>query len=409
MPPFLRGNNGPHSLAPVMKTTNPVYTGLPMTIFEVMSRLAIEHGAINLGQGFPDVDGPADVKRMAADEIVSGLNQYPPMMGVPALREAVAEANRRFYGLDIDWREEVLVTSGATEALSDCFNALIEPGDEIVVIEPLYDCYLPVIRRAGGIPRLVRVTPPDWRLDRDALAAAFGPKTKAILLNNPMNPAARVFTRDELALIAELVVAHDCFAICDEVYEHILFDGRKHIPLMTLPGMRERAVRIGSAGKTFSLTGWKVGYVTAAPALLDPITKAHQFTTFTTPPNLQKAVAFGLAKDDAYYRGLAGDLQVKRDRFATGLAGLGFGVAPCAGTYFITADVAPLGLAGDDVQLCRAMTIEAGVTAVPMSAFYDSEGPRNFVRFCFSKRDEVLDEAIARMAGWLAAGARAIA
>ena len=390
-----------------MKSTNPVYTGLPMTIFEVMSRLAIEHGAINLGQGFPDVDGPDDVKRIAAEEIVGGLNQYPPMMGLPALRQAVAESNRRFYGLDVDWQREVLVTSGATEALSDCINALVEPGDEVVVIEPLYDSYLPVIRRAGGIPRLVRLAPPDWRLDRDALAAAFGPKTKAILLNNPMNPAARVFTRDELALIAELVVAHDAFAICDEVYEHILFDRRQHVPLMTLPGMRDRAIRIGSAGKTFSLTGWKVGYVTAAPALLDPVTKAHQFTTFTTPPNFQKAVAYGLAKDDSYYASLSGDLQAKRDRLAAGLQRLGLGVAPCEATYFITADVSPLRLNADDAEICKRMTVEAGVAAVPVSAFYESDAPRNFVRFCFSKRDEILDGALQRLGDWIGGKQRA--
>jgi len=366
-----------------MKNTNPIYTGLPMTIFEVMSRLAIEHGAINLGQGFPDVDGPADVKEIAAREIVTGLNQYPPMMGVPELRQAVAIANKRFYGLDVDWQREVLVTSGATEALSDCFNALIEPGDEVVVIEPLYDSYLPVIRRAGGIPRAVRVTPPDWRLDRDALAAAFGPKTKAILLNDPMNPAGRAFSADELNLIAELVVKHDAFAICDEVYEHILFDGRRHIPMMTLPGMRERCIRIGSAGKTFSLTGWKVGYVTAAPRLLDPVTKAHQFTTFTTPPAFQKAVAYGLGKDDAYYTALAGDLEKKRDRFAAGLTRLGFAVAPCEGTYFITVDAAPLRLNIDDVDLCKTMTVEAKVTAVPLSVFYNADAPKTFLRFCF--------------------------
>jgi aspartate/methionine/tyrosine aminotransferase len=392
-----------------VKTTNPVYTGLPMTVFEVMSRLAIEHGAINLGQGFPDVDGPEDVKRMAAEELTSGLNQYPPMMGVAELRQAVAAANARFYGIDIDWRSEVLVTSGATEALSDCMAGLIEPGDEVVLIEPLYDCYLPLVRRAGATPRLVRLTPPDWRLDADALAAAFGPRTKAILLNDPMNPAAKVFSDDELALIAELVVSHDAYAICDEVYEHIVFDGRRHRPLMSLPGMRERALSIGSAGKTFSLTGWKVGYVTAAPRLLDPVTKAHQFTTFATPPNLQKAVAYGLGKGDDYYQSLSGDLEKKRDRFAAGLAGLGFGVVPCAGTYFITADIAPLGLATDDVSLCRTMTVEAGVTAVPMSAFYDAQGPSNFVRFCFSKRDEVLDEAVARMANWLSHRGRATA
>ena len=384
-----------------MKTTNPVYTGLPTSIFEVMSRLAIERKAINLGQGFPDVDGPEDVRQVAAEALMAGPNQYPPMMGVPELRQAVADVNRRFYGLDVDWQSEVMVTSGATEALSDCIAALVEPGDEVVLVEPLYDCYLPLVRRAGAIPRRVRVTPPDWRLDAQALAAAFTPKTKAILLNNPMNPAARVFDEDDLKLIAELVIAHDAFAICDEVYEHILFDGRRHLPLMSLPGMRERTLRIGSAGKTFSLTGWKVGYVTASPALLDPVAKAHQFTTFTTPPNLQKAVAYGLAKDDAYYASLSGELQVKRDRFAAGLESLGFGVVPCAGTYFVTADLAPLGLPGGDFDICRRMTIEAGVAAVPVSAFYQSDAPDHFVRFCFSKRDEILDGALERLSDWL--------
>ena len=384
-----------------MKPTNPVYTGLPTTIFEVMSRMAKENGSINLGQGFPDVDGPEDIRRFAAEEIVNGKNQYPPMMGVPELRKAVADANRRFYGLDVDWESEVLVTSGATEAISDCLAALVEPDDEVVLIEPLYDCYLPLVRRAGAIPRLVRVTPPDWRLDGEALAAAFGPRTKAVLLNNPMNPAAKVFTADELRLIADLVVAHDAYAICDEVYEHLLFDGRKHVPLMTLPGMRERAVRIGSAGKTFSLTGWKVGYVTAVPALLDPITKAHQFTTFTTPPGLQKAVAYGLGKDHAYYDELAGDLAAKRDRFAGGLRTVGFDVMPCDGTYFITADMRSVGVDADDVTACRQLTLEAGVTAVPVSAFYQDDAPRNFVRFCFSKRDPVLDAALERLERWV--------
>lgn len=392
-----------------MKPTNPVFTGLPTTIFEVMSRLAIEHKSINLGQGFPDVDGPEDVRRFAADALMAGPNQYPPMMGVPELRQAVADANRRFYGLDVDWKSEVLVTSGATEALADIITAVIEPGDEVVLIEPLYDCYLPLVKRAGGIPRLVRITPPEWRLDVEALEAAFSPRTKAILINNPMNPAAKVFSREELEAIAALCVRFDAYAICDEVYEHILFDGRAHIPLMTLPGMRERAIRIGSAGKTFSLTGWKVGYVTAAAALLDPIAKAHQFTTFTTPPNLQKAVAFGLGKDDAYYGELASSLAAKRDRLADGLARLGFGVVPCGGTYFVTVDVMPLGLSGDDAELCRRMTVEAGVTAVPVSAFYAGEAPHQFVRFCFSKRDEILDGALERLGTWLSERTRAVA
>jgi len=391
-----------------MKPANPIYADIPTTIFEVMSRLAIEHEAINLGQGFPDVDGPEDVKRVAADALMTGLNQYPPMMGLPELRQAVADANKRFYGLDVDWRTEVMVTSGATEAIADAIAGLVTPGDEVVLFEPLYDCYLPLVRRAGATPRLVRLTPPGWRLDPHALAAAFGEKTKAVLLNDPMNPAAKAFDDGERALIADLVVRHDAYAICDEVYEHIVFDGRAHRPLMTFPGMRDRAVRIGSAGKTLSLTGWKVGYLTAPPRLLEPLAKAHQFTTFTTPPNLQAAVAYGLAKDDGYYRGLAGDLQAKRDRLADGLAGLGFGVVPCAGTYFVTADIAPLGF-DDDVAFCKTITVEAGVAAVPLSAFYDSSGPPNFVRFCFSKRDRVLDDAVDRLATWLAARRRASA
>lgn len=392
-----------------MKPTNPVYTGLPTTIFEVMSRLAIEHGSINLGQGFPDVDGPEDVRRAAAEALIAGPNQYPPMMGVPALRQAVAATNKRFYDLDVDWKTEVLVTSGATEALADIMTSLIEPGDEVVMIEPLYDCYLPLVRRAGGIPKLVRVTPPLWKLDAESLAAAFSDKTKAVLLNNPMNPAAKVFSRDELGLIAELCVKHDAYAICDEVYEHILFDDHAHIPLMTLPGMRERSIRIGSAGKTFSLTGWKVGYVTAPAHLLEPIAKAHQFTTFTTPAALQTAVAYGLGKEDAYYATLAGDLGRKRDRLAKGLTALGFNVAPCEGTYFVTADTAPLGLDGDDAEICRRMTVEAGVTAVPVSAFYDGNAPKTFVRFCFSKRDEILDAALDRLAIWIEKRVKAVA
>jgi aspartate/methionine/tyrosine aminotransferase len=384
-----------------MKATNSIYTGLPTTIFEEMSRLAMAHKAVNLGQGFPDVDGPDDIREKAAEALIAGPNQYPPMLGVMELRQAVADNWRRFHGLEVDPAREVMVTSGATEALSDAINALIEPGDEVVLIEPLYDCYLPLVKRAGGVPRLVRVTPPDWALDAQALAAAFSPRTKAVLLNNPMNPAAKVFSREELALIAELAVRHDAYVIADEVYEHIVFDGGRHVSMLSLPGMRERTVAIGSAGKSFSLTGWKVGYVTAAPALLDPIAKAHQFTTFTTPPNLQKAVAYGLNKDDAYFSGLASELQAKRDRLGNACAALGVGVIPCQGTYFVTLDMAPLGLDGDDAALARRMTVEAGVTSVPVSAFYVSDAPRNYIRLCFSKRDAVLDEAVDRMQGWI--------
>ena len=380
-----------------MKAPNSVLSSYGTTVFEVMSRLANEHQSINLGQGFPDEDGPADILEAAARAIVEGPNQYPPMLGLPALRQAVAEHAGRFYGLEVDWEAEVMVTSGATEALADSLFALVEPGDEVVLIEPLYDSYLPIIQRSGATVRSVRVEPPDWTLPRAELEAAFTEKTKLLLLNNPMNPTAKVFDGDELAFIAGLLERHDAYAVCDEVYEHIVFDGRGHVPLMTLPGMRGRCVKIGSAGKTFSLTGWKVGYITAAPELLSPIAKAHQFVTFTTPPNLQTAVAFGLAKDASYYDGLAADMQAKRDRVAAGLARVGFEVIDCAGTYFITADYRPLGFEGDDVAFCRHITTEAGVTAVPVSAFYLSGEVDHFVRFCFCKQDQVLDAAIDRL------------
>jgi aspartate/methionine/tyrosine aminotransferase len=282
---------------------------------------------------------------------------------------------------------------------------VLDPGDEVVLIEPLYDTYLPVVRMLGAVPRLVRLAPPRWELPRAELAAAFGPRTKAILLNSPMNPTGKVFTAAELAFIADLLQRHDAYAICDEVYEHLTFDGWRHIPLMTLPGMRERCLRIGSAGKTFSLTGWKVGYVTAAAPLAALVAKAHQNLTFTTPPNLQRAVAVGLAKDDSYFATLAGDLAARRDQLAEGLAGLGFGVLPAQGSYFVTADFAPLGFVGDDVAFCRHLTEAARVTAIPVSAFYASDspagaGPTHYARFAFCKRAEVLDEALSRIAAW---------
>jgi aspartate/methionine/tyrosine aminotransferase len=381
-----------------MRPVNSILGSIGTTIFTVMSALATEHRSINLGQGFPDTDGPADVVQAAADALWDGRNQYPPMPGVPELRQAVAAANRRFYGLEVDWASEVVVTSGATEAITACLMAVLNPGDEVVLIEPLYDTYLPVVRMLGAIPRLVRLDPPDWSLPRAALADAFGPKTKAIMLNSPMNPCGKVFSPADLAFLAELVLRHDAYAICDEVYEHLTFDGARHIPLMTLPGMRERCMRIGSAGKTFSLTGWKVGYVTAPAALAANVAKAHQNLTFTTAPNLQRAVALGLAKDDAYFAGLSGALQAKRDRLAAGLSELGLDVLPASGSYFITTDFRPLGFNGDDVAFCKHITQHAGVTAIPVSAFYDAPGaPDHYVRFAFCKQPEVLDEAVARL------------
>jgi aspartate/methionine/tyrosine aminotransferase len=380
-----------------VKPANALLAATGTTIFTVMSALALRHGAINLGQGFPDVEGPADVVRAAADALLDHRNQYPPLTGVPELRQAVADANYRFWGLTIDPAAGVVVTSGATEALAACLMALLNPGDEVVLIEPLYDTYLPVIRMLGAIPKLVRLEPPDWDLPRDALAAAFSPRTKVFLLNTPMNPTGKVFTQAELGFLADLVLAHDCYAICDEVYEHLVFAPARHIPLMSLPGMADRSLRIGSAGKTFSLTGWKVGYVSGPPSLVSVVAKAHQNLTFTTPPNLQRAVATGLAKDDFYFSGLAGDLAAKCGRLSAGLERIGFRVLPTSGSYFVTADFSAFGFDGDDAAFCRHITEHAGVAAIPVSAFYETEAPKNWVRFAFCKKNEVLDEALARL------------
>ena len=380
-----------------MKNTNAILGGQGTTIFEVMSALAAEHGAINLGQGFPDTDGPEDIRRVAADAIIEGPNQYPRMLGLPELRSAVAEHDRRFYGLDVDPDREVMVTSGATEALADCLFGLIEPGDEVVLMEPVYDTYLPIVRLAGGVPRIVRLEPPDWALSEASLEGAFSPATKLIVLNSPHNPVGKVFSDGELDLIARLLRRFDAYAVCDEVYEHLVFDGARHRPLITMPGMRERCLRVGSAGKTFSLTGWKVGYVIAAPALLAVAGKAHQYLTFTTAPNLQRAVAYGLGKDDAYFASLADEMAKKRDRLIGGLASVGFDVMGSAGTYFVCADFRSLGFNGTDEAFCRHITEDAGVAAVPLSAFYEKGDVDRFVRFCFCKRDQVLDEAVARL------------
>lgn len=381
-----------------MRGANSYLGSIGTTIFTVMSALANEHKSINLGQGFPDTEGPRDVVKAAADALMDGRNQYPPMPGVAELRQAVAAANKRFYNLDVDWMREVTVTSGATEAITASLMAVLDPGDECVLIEPLYDTYVPVVRMLGAIPRIVRMAPPNWDLPRDALAAAFGPKTKAILFNTPMNPTGKVFDTDDLIFLADLIERWDCYAICDEVYEHLIFEGLKHIPLMTLPGMRDRCLRIGSAGKTFALTGWKVGYVTASPELSSLVQKAHQNLTFTTAPNLQRAVAVGLAKDDAYFASLASNLQARRDQLAAGLAEVGFKVLRTQGTYFITTDFTPLQFNGDDESFCRYITEKAGVTAIPVTAFYDGSGaPRQYVRFAFCKREEVLAEAIDRL------------
>nr|WP_294914248.1 aminotransferase [uncultured Neokomagataea sp.] len=382
-----------------MKTPNTMLSALPTTIFTRMSQLAVQYQAVNLGQGFPDTEGPADIVAHAAQALQDQRNQYAPLTGLPELRDAVAESNKRFYGLDIDPATEVVVTSGATEALAASLTAVINPGDEVVLIEPLYDTYLPMIRLLGAVPKCVRLEPPSWELPLEALKAAFSPKTKAILLNSPMNPAGKVFSQEELSAIAALVQEHDVYAICDEVYEHLTFHV-KHYPLMTFPGMRERCMRIGSAGKSFSLTGWKVGYVTAPAPLAALIAKAHQLYVFATAPNLQRAVAYGLRKDDAYYHELASSLEERRDLLRDGLHELGFKTLPADGSYFVVADITPLAKGQDDVAFAEWLVREAGVATIPVSAFYDAssaEPPRNLIRFAFCKQPDVLKEALKRL------------
>lgn len=390
-----------------MKPLNPTFAGLGTTIFTTMSALAAEHGAINLGQGFPDEDGPADILEQAASALLTGPNQYPPMAGLPELRRAVADHDQRFYGLSYDWRDEVLVTSGATEALAAALMALLAPGDEVVLFEPLYDSYIPVIRQCGAVPRIVRLEAPEWHVPEEALAAAFGPATKLVLINSPMNPTGKLFAESELAAIATLAERHNAYLLCDEVYEHLVFDGQRHEPIATLPGMRERTLRIGSAGKSFSLTGWKVGYVSGPRELVSVVAKAHQFLTFTTPPNLQRAVAYAFARDDAYFDGLAASLAAKRDRLAAGLTSVGFEVLPAEGTYFLTALTNGVGPRfGSDVEYASWLTIEGGVATVPCSAFYAGNNPpQNMIRFCFCKKDDVLDAAVARLRTFLARAA----
>jgi aspartate/methionine/tyrosine aminotransferase len=380
-----------------MKPANTVLSRYGATIFAVMSRLAQEKKALNLGQGIPEDGEPQDIIDFAADALKTRSNQYPPMYGLPELRQAIARHDREFYGLKLDWQTETIVLSGGTEALGVSLLALIDPGDEVVLIEPLYDTYLPVIQMAGGIPKIVRLEPPEWKLPQAELEAAFSSRTKLILFNTPMNPTAKVFDRRELELIAELCRKHDAYAVCDEVYEHLVFDGAEHIPLITLPGMRDRTIRIQSAGKTFSLTGWKVGYISASAALIDQVVKAHQFLVFTTPPNLQAAVAYGLNKERSFFTDFSARLQAKRDRLMGGLERAGFAVAPCAGTYFINVDIGSVGFEGSDTDFCRDIIENAGVAAIPVSAFYAGKPETRFVRFCFAKPEDMLDDAAVRL------------
>ena len=380
-----------------MSAGNPIFAGQGTTIFTVMSALAVEHGAINLGQGFPDEDGPMALREAASRALIEGPNQYPPMKGRVELRRAIANHANRFYGLAFDPEDEVLVTSGATEALTASIMGLVGQGEEVVLIEPSYDSYRPIAEAVGAMIRTVKLAPPDWRLTEEELRRAIGPNTRAILINTPLNPIGRVFDHHELVTLARVVGETKAVVICDEVYEHLVFDGKSNAPLIALPGMRERCVRIGSAGKMFSLTGWKVGWVTGPRRLVEVVGKAHQFITFTTAPALQLGVAYGLEHAMAFTLGLTRELQAKRDLLRQGIAQLGFKPLPCEGTYFLTADISGLTNEPDRV-FCERLVREAGVALIPLSVFFKDGEPTNLVRFAFCKKREVIEDSIARLA-----------
>ena len=375
--------------------------GLGTTIFAEMSARAVATGSINLGQGFPDRDGPPQIARAAADAILAGRgNQYPPGPGIPELRRAVAEHQQRFYGLGCDPDTEVLVTAGATEAVAAALLALVEPGDEVIAFEPYYDSYAANIAMAGGTRVPVTLRPPGFRPDLDELAQAITPRTRLILLNSPHNPTGAVFTRDELAAIAVLATQNDLLVVTNEVYEHLVFHG-EHIPIAQFPGMRERAVTISSAGKTFSFTGWKIGWATATPELVTAVKTAKQFLTYVSGGPFQYAIAEALALPDSYYATLLAGLRAQRDLLTRGLAEIGFEVYPPQGTYFVTTDIAPLG-ERDGLEFCRSLPERAGVVAIPSSVFYDDkQAARTQVRFAFCKRPEVLTEALTRLKTFL--------
>jgi N-succinyldiaminopimelate aminotransferase len=372
------------------------------TIFTEMSALAVRTGSINLGQGFPDTDGPDEMLAAAAEALRSGANQYPPLAGIPALRAAVTAHEQRFWALSRDPDTEVVVTAGATEAVAAAILGLCEPGDEVVCFEPYYDSYAASITLAGAVRRPVTLRPgPAGRyvFDEAALRAAFGPRTRLVLLNSPHNPTGKVFTRAELDLIAALCREHDAYAVTDEVYEHLVFTdaAEPHTPLASLPGMGERTLRISSAGKTFSCTGWKVGWATGPAPLVATVQRVKQFLTFVNAGPLQPAVAVALGLPDAYFTGFRAGLQARRDRLVTGLTEAGFAVLPSEGTYFITADITPLG-GTDGAEFCRSLPGRCGVVAVPTQVFYDHrEEGRRLIRFAFCKREDVIDEAAQRL------------
>jgi len=371
--------------------------GLGTTIFAEMSALALRTESINLGQGFPDTDGPASVVDAAVQAMHSGRNQYPPTVGAPELRTAVAAHQRRFYGLEYDPDTEIVVTTGATEAIAAAMLALVEPGDEVVMLEPYYDSYVAVVAMAGGVRVPLTLHAPDFRIDLDALRAAVTPRTRVLLLNSPHNPTGTVLTHEEQTAIAEVAVEHDLVVVTDEVYEHLTYDDVVHRPMATYPGMRERTVTISSGGKSFSFTGWKIGWACAPPELVRAVSTAKQFLTFATGAPFQPAIAQALALGDDYFAAFRASMQAKRDRLCEGLADVGLEVLRPQGTYFVTTDIRSVGH-DDGVEFCRSLPHRCGVVAVPHEVFYDHvEVGRPLVRWAFCKRDEVLDDAVARL------------
>ncbi|AXT86178.1 putative succinyldiaminopimelate transaminase DapC [Aeromicrobium sp. A1-2] len=382
-----------------MKTSSARIAGLGTTIFAEMSALAVRTGSINLGQGFPDTDGPTEVIDRAVDALRSGRNQYAPGTGVPELRQAIAAHQQRFYGLAVDPDTEVAVTTGATEAIAAMLLGLLDEGDEVIVLEPYYDSYVAMLQMAGAVRRPVTLRAPGFRLPIDELHAAVSPRTTAILLNSPHNPTGTVLRRDELEAIAAIAIEHDLVVISDEVYEHLTFDGLPHIPIATLPGMAERTLTISSGGKSFSFTGWKIGWATGPAALIQALLGAKQFMTYTSGSPLQPAIAHALVADDSYFDGFRAQLQSQRDLLCTGLAEVGLEVFVPEGTYFVTTDIRPLGF-DDGVEFCRMLPERVGVVAIPHQVFYDHvDVGRPLVRWAFCKRPEVIAEALTRLAG----------
>lgn len=366
------------------------------TIFERMSGLARELGAINLGQGFPDLEEPPELLEAARRALVEKTNQYPPMRGLPELRQAVADYYQREQGLTVD-AQSVIVTSGATEALAAAILAIIRPGDEAVLFQPFYDAYLPLVERAGGVARTVNLVPPHWHVPMDQLEQVIGPKTRLLILNTPNNPAGSVVDRATLEALGELCAKHDITVLCDEVWEGMIFGGKRHVSPLTVPSLRERAIKIGSAGKIFSLTGWKIGWAVAAPHLAEAVAQQHQFLTFTTPTPLQWAVAEGLALPAEWHQSHRARYETARVRLTHGLIAAGYAVLPADGTWFITIDLAASGLPSDDVAVADQMIRTAGVASIPVSAFYRDRPEKGYLRLCFAKQNDTLDEAISRL------------